>query len=586
MKLHVGAADRETAPVLEEAQIFLGQKQVVERKQQLLDAFNAHFILSNQEVEVLTSSNSGVDEVFFALLHRLKHIHADCEVLLGSENQQLGLELMEECSRTLNSAFQKLFRWVQKEFKTLDLENPRMNASIRRALRVLAERPGLFQDCLDCFADARERNLSDAFYSALTGLSTQTDDRTAKPMEYYAHDSLRFVGDMLAWTHSAAVSERESLEVLFISEGDKMARGIQVGLESEPWREEDGHVFDGKKSLELLVNRDLAGVSRALRQRIEQVIKSDEDPVLAYKISNLIDFYRVTFVRLLGNESLLLDSFVGLQSSAMQQYQSTIQDYINILPNDSSVVPPDAGPPDFLTDALGRLHELLKTHDSSFSSAEAKEAAFGPVLATALEPFLNTCIEKVGPSLLSPTDSIFLLNCLLATKSTLQAYNSFTSERLSALDDLIDEHIQKLTDYQHAFFRQTSGLQPLLVALAPFTNSEADLLALFDLEQFQPEQLADTSQTLDDFLPSALMDASENLKRLRNLGMVEDITAEAATRFCEDFDGVEGRIQAADEALDRKRGIVGSEIEGGDEKRASLKEVFPRTSGEIRVLLS
>ena len=581
MKKHVGTARKDTAPVLEEAHVLLEQKREVETKQQLLDAFNKHFTLSNEELQTLTSSLTGVDDSFFALLNRLKRIHADCQVLLGFENQQLGLELMEETSRTLNNAFQKLFRWVQKEFKTLDLENPRMNASIRRALRVLAERPSLFQDCLDFFAEARERNLSDAFYGALTGSSTQTDDRTTKPMEYYAHDPLRFVGDMLAWTHSATVSERESLEVLFISEGDEMAKGIQAGLESEPWSQENGETFDGKRSLESLVNRDLAGVSRALRLRIEQVVKSDDDPVIAYKIANLVDFYRVTFVRLLGNDSSVLENLANLQTSAMQQYQSTMRDHSNALPTDSSVVPPDAGPPDFLIDALDRLRELLKTHDSSFTSPEIKESTFKPILASALDPFQNACIKEIGSSLSSPLNSIFTINCVLATKSVLAPYD-FTADRASELEDYLDEHAQKLTDYQHAFFRQTSGLQTLLVALAPLTDSEEDLLSLFQAEAFQPQQLADASQVLDDFLPSALMDAAENLKRLRDLGMAEDVTAEAAARFCEDFDSVEARLQAADEALEKR----GDFVDLSGEKAGRLREIFPRTSGEIRVLLS
>ena len=581
MRKHVGTAHRDTAPVLEEADVLLKQKREIETKQQLLNAFNKHFTFSDDELQTLTSSVVGVDDEFFALLSRLKRVHADCQILLGFENQQLGLELMEETSRTLNSAFQKLFRWIQKEFKTLDLENPRMNASIRRALRVLAERPSLFQDCLDFFAEARERNLSDAFYGALTGSSTQTDDRTTKPMEYYAHDPLRFVGDMLAWTHSASVSERESLEVLFISEGDEMAKGIQAGLEREPWSQENGETFDGKRSLESLVNRDLAGVSRALRLRIEQIIKSDEDPVLAYKIANLIDFYRVTFVRLLGEGSSVLENLVNLQTSAMQQYQSTMKDYSNVLPTDSSIVPPDASPPDILVDALDRLREIIKTHDSSFTSAETKESAFKSVLSSALDPFLATCVETISPTLSSPTDSIFAINCVLAAKSVLSPY-SFTSDRISELDDHLDEHTQKLTDYQHAFFRQTSGLQTLLVVLAPLTDSEEDLVTLFQLEAFQPQQLSDASQILDDFLPSALMDAAENLKRLRDLGMAEDITAEAAARFCEDFDGVEARLQAADDTLERREDVVNL----GGEKAGRLREVFQRTSGEIRVLLS
>ena len=579
MKRHVTIARREVVPVLDETTALLVQKKEVETKQQLLEAFTKHFVLSDDELEILTSTALGVNDEFFALLGRLKRIHADCQVLLGSNDQQLGLELMDRSSRHLNNAFQKLYRWIEKEFKTLDLENPRMNSSIRRALRVLAERPTLFQNCLDFFAEARERNLSDAFYSALTGAGAQSDDRTSKPMDYYAHDSLRFIGDMLAWTHSAAVSERESLEVLFISEGDEIARGIQAGRESEPWLQEDTPAFDGKKTLEELVNRDLAGVSRALRQRVEQSIKSDEDPVLAYKIANLVDFYRVTFARLLGSESSVLETLTTLQESAMFQYRTAMKDHINSLSTSAAEAPPDLSPPEFLIEALMQLKELMKSYDASFAPANSRETNFQPVLSESLDPFLEIA-AKISTKLKEPATAIFTVNCLLASKVVLASFD-FTTEKVSELEDTIDEYASKLIEYQHAFLVHTSGLHALLVALAPLTDSEADTRTIPSLSAFQPQALTDSSQILDDFLPSALMDATDNLKTLKNAQMVEDITAEAASRFCEDFEHVDSRLSAADALLQNEDG-EGEE----DRERVSLRELFPRTSGEIRVLLS
>ena len=55
------------------------------------------------------------------------------------------LEIMDQMTNHLQGAFQKLYRWIQRELKHLSLENPQINAGIRRALRVLAERPTLFQ---------------------------------------------------------------------------------------------------------------------------------------------------------------------------------------------------------------------------------------------------------------------------------------------------------------------------------------------------------------------------------------------------------------------------------------------------------
>jgi hypothetical protein len=224
MRRHLKAARKETAPVLEEASDLLSHKTQLETKQELLHAFNSHFIMSDDDIAALTSTAEPVNDTFFAVLARAKRIQVDCEILLGTENQSLGLEILDQVSRNLNGAFQKLYRWIQREFKSLNLENPQISSAIRRALRVLAERPSLFQNCLDFFAEARENILSDAFFTALTGtLVSGEEDKSVKPIELVAHDPLRYVGDMLAWIHSATVSEREALEVLFISDGNEIA---------------------------------------------------------------------------------------------------------------------------------------------------------------------------------------------------------------------------------------------------------------------------------------------------------------------------------------------------------------------------
>ena len=79
------------------------------------------------------------------------------------------------------------------------------------------------------------------------------------------------------------------------------------------------------------------------------------------------------------------------------------------------------------------------------------------------------------------------------------------------------------------------------------------------------------------------MDATENLKRLKDPKMAEDITGEAALRFCEDFEHIENRITAADQL--EQLGVE-SNVENGTETPTPLKATYPRTSGEISVLLS
>lgn len=587
MRQHVVAAHRDNTSVLEEASSLMQQKQNLETRKALLDAFNQHFIISDDELITLTNISEPVDENFFLILNKAKQIYIDCQILLGNENQRLGLELMDQRSRNLNSAYQKLYRWIQREFKTLNLENPQISSIIRRALRALAERPTLFQSCLNFFTEAREHVLTDAFYSALTGSSADHEQNSlTKPIEFYAHDPLRYVGDMLAWTHSTTVSEREALESLFISDGDEIAKGIQAGRESEPWSAVDGEAFDGRKALGELVNRNLAGVSRALRQRVEQVVQNHQDPVLIYKIANLTNFYCITFQKLLGVESSVLENLSILEESALRQFRIIIKDHVVSLQSDLNLPPPTLRIPEFLEEALIQLKALLKSFDSTLTPASLREANFLPILAEALSPYLDLC-QRLAQNIEIPESAIFLTNCLLVVKAILAPYE-FVTPQIASLETSLRAHLSTLTSHQHAFFLHASGLDPLLTALAPFSapNPSISLLTIPSLPAFSPAALSAASQTLDEFLPSAFMDAAENLKPLNNAKLGAEITAEAAEMFCKDFEFVEEKLVAIDALRERREEEMEEEKEEEEKEIVPLRTLFPRTSGEIRVLLS
>ncbi|KAI1130174.1 oligomeric complex COG6 [Nemania abortiva] len=611
MRNHVTASHEATRATTEEASSLMAQKKNVETKQQLLKAFREHFVLTDDEVASLTLTSEPVDDRFFAVLAKAKRIRKDCEVLLGFENQTLGLEIMDQTSKNLNHAFQKLYRWIQKEFKTLNLENPQIHASVRRALRVLAERPSLFQSCLDFFAEAREQILSDSFYLALTGTSASgAKDHSVKPIELAAHDPLRYVGDMLAWAHSATVSEREALEVLFVSDGNEIAKGMQEGRENELWRlmaeegDEGPPEFDAVKALNELVDRDLSGAARILRQRIEQVIQANEETILAYKLANLLGFYKFTFSRLLGSESadaILLQSMTNLESEALRQFRSLMRDHIATLQGEFQHTPADLAPPDFLQEALKQLSAIMQTYETSLASSTSKPTSrhnkgeasdedddddeeeeddeeFQPILAESFDPFLTGC-ENMARKIPAPSNSIFVLNCLLAAQSTLQPYARFTSGRLARLRTAATEHTSKLAESQYGFLVAESSLAPLFSALKPLrADSRADIATIATLGPTQPDALVAASQSLDDFLPSAVMDALENLANLQDAQLARAVTEEAAERFCSDFEHVEELLILADEARGQGAGADGDEM--------GLRELFPRTTGEIRVLLS
>nr|OQO30094.1 hypothetical protein B0A51_02656 [Rachicladosporium sp. CCFEE 5018] len=575
MRRHINAASRDSKPMLDEADTLIKGKAEIDEKTRLHSAFTKHFVINDADLLTLTSMNEPVNDDFFRVLTRIKKLHADSQVLFGFEDQRLGLEILDSSSKQLNAAFQKLYRWVQREFKTLDLENPQISSAIRRALRVLAERPTLFRNCIDAFAQARETIMSNNFYAALTGAPIDPNHPVmGKAIELSAHDPLRYVSDMLAWSHSATVSEHEALEVLFISEGNEIAKNIQAGIESEPWTraadEEDTEVFDPRKALDELTDRGLAGVFRQLRQRTEQVIQSHEDAVLAYKISNLVHFYTTIFTSVLGSDSSLLSTLSPLVDTALRSFRSLIRDNIATLHVEASVSPSDHTTPDFLLDALSTLTTLMQSYDTSAAAdtdLDRRREGFRDVLKESLDPYLSAC-ENVTKRLRNPGKLVFALNCLTATETALKRFTF--ADRSAELRPKIEAHTAELVEVVHLFLGHESGLDPLRDSVASPEDVAANI-----------EKLETAARQLDAFLPSASDDARNMLEQLEDKAIVRRVVEDACKRFVEDFEEVEGWVLEADE---KHANHVNGDVDEEDE--VMFRDLFPRTSGEVRVLLS
>jgi conserved oligomeric Golgi complex subunit 6 len=609
MRKHIAQAKQETGPMLEEASLLMAAKKETEAKQEILNAFNKHFIVSDKDLSALTSSMEPVDDHFFEVLARVKQIHEDCEALLESEDQMLGMELMEQTSRDLDAAFKKLYQWIQREFKTLDLEDPHISGSIRRALRVLAERPSLFQNCLDFFAEARERTLSDAFRIALTeAVGASEGASSAKPIEFSTHDLLRYLGDMLAWVHSSSVSEKESLEGLFISDGAEIAKGIKAGKDNEPWsrlRSEetekqngDEPVFDGQKALNDLVNRNLAGICHTLRQRIEVAIRNNDDPVLVYKALHLLRFYHDIFSKLLGPGSGLAETLRTLDAKIFEHFEHILQSEADGASDES--LPPELSVPATLTTALDRLGVLLR------SVTDASVVEVDRLLSVALTPFLETC-EEMADEISNPMQrAIFRLNQGLTIRSSPDIAPQIpgSSVIMQSLVEGTTALMGELVDLQHWFLLKESGLQTLLdSSLFGEKATSAGAEEEADGEELTVEMLQDVAAKLDVFLPNAQLDALDNLKSLKDKVTAKEITEAAIQMFCDDFEQVEHAIEDHDEEVDRADSTVaheqtqvssvdrdaqeGDENEEGDKQRRTMfGPYFPRTTAEIRVLLS
>ncbi|KAJ9603616.1 Golgi transport complex subunit 6 [Cladophialophora chaetospira] len=606
---HILAAKREVAPVLEEAGTLMKRKQEGEMKEQLLKAFTAHFLVSDEEVQYLTSGAEGIDERFFTALARVKGIHKDCELLLGytsategdeEGSSRLGLEVLESTTRTLDAAFKKLYNWIQSRFKSLDIEDPQISGSIRRALRVLSERPTLFQNCLDFFAESRQKTLSEAFQDALSGAGGG-GGIGAKAIEFSTHEPLRYVGDMLAWMHSAAVSEKEALEGLFIGDEEEISRGLQEGRVSEPWArisgrggrtvpdpeqedDEQEQIFDGRKALSELISRNLSLVCQTLQTRIDVTVRSSGDPVLTFKVFNLLDFYRSIFAKLLGEKSTLAELVHQLQSSTLSQFEKAMDEETSAAVASFDPEPAtDLAPPASLATALSQFNEICRARGPQMTEAEL-ERLFGAILSGTITACAATATRVPDMR----RGSIYKINYMTALKATLANISAQVPAAQTPLQRAAEE-IQSLRDQLVEFvtttFLEYSGVADLTQEIDTRRSHQA-----IERRKWLLDNLDEAAQRLDEFLSSALMDAQEALKPLLDRTLAQDVVAEAVEKFCGEFDELEGLLETLDvettdaEADSREEEIPDREDINGPPE--SLRELYPRTGAEVRALLS
>ena len=577
MRSDILASKEETETILRERAVLAQEKETTSTQQEVLETFRIHFNLSDSQILALSSTAEPVDDKFFSALACTRKVHRESQILLGFDDQKLGLEILDKSSKLLNSAFQKLYRWILDEFQSIDFENPQISSSLRRSLRVLAEKPSLFQNCLEYFAEDRERKVSEGFLDALTGtLGESGAANIANPIEYSAHDPLRYIGDMLAWIHSAAVSENDALETLFIPDVEELTQNYKSGTKDEPWlhQDENAITFDGREVLRDLVKRALEGAAKLVRQKVEEVMHSNEDAITSFKVANLIKFYEITFSKLLGDQSALLEIMQNLETLALRHFVADIRDSYATMQTEVNSPPADLSPPSQLEDALDIVKTLLASCEASLTTSDDRERKLSLVFKNALDPFMSMC-EQLSEGLTEPQNHIFVLNCYFSVKDVLSPF-PFTKEKISSILQNIDNRAQKLAEYQHQHMLEKSGLIDLYEAIMDLTGSKEDLEKLSTLDILKPEQLSEASEALDEFLPSGFTDELENVKQLRNVELAHTITKKAADMYCEDFELIESRLIAAD-AVKQERDNAES---------PKYRDLFPRTSSEVRVLLT
>uniref|UniRef100_A0A8C4RY16 Component of oligomeric golgi complex 6 n=1 Tax=Erpetoichthys calabaricus TaxID=27687 RepID=A0A8C4RY16_ERPCA len=373
-----------------------------------------------------------ITEDFFKALGRVKHIHNDVKVLLRTNQQTAGLEIMEQMALLQETSYEQLYRWAQNECRALTQESCDISPVLTQAMESLQDRPVLYKYTLDEFGTARRCAVVRGFIDALT---RGGPGGTPRPIEIHSHDPMRYVGDMLAWLHQATASEKEHLEALL---KQVSMQGVEENIQ-----EVVGHITEG--------------VCRPLKVRIEQVIVAEPGAVLLYKLSNLLKFYHHTISGIVGTSlAALLTTIEEMHLLSKKMFFNSLSLHASKLMDKIELPPPDLGPTCSLNQTLSLLREVLASHDSSVVPLDARQADFAQVLSCILDPLLQLC--TVSASNLGIADmATYMVNSLYMMKTTLALFE-FTDKRLEMLEFQIEAHLDTLINDQASYVLTRAGL--------------------------------------------------------------------------------------------------------------------------------
>ncbi|XP_078401396.1 conserved oligomeric Golgi complex subunit 6 isoform X1 [Cetorhinus maximus] len=409
------------------------ENQRLEIRAEVANAFLSKFQLNADELNVLRGPREGpITEDFFKALGKVKLIHNDVKILLRTNQQTAGLEIMEQMALLQETSYEKLYRWAQAECRTLTQESCDISPAQAQAMEALQDRLVLYNYILDEFGTARRSAVVRGFIDALT---RGGPGGTPRPIEMHSHDPLRYVGDMLAWLHQAAASEKEHLEALL-----KLVtmQGVEDNIQQVV-----GHITEG--------------VCRPLKVRIEQVIVAEPGAVLLYKLSNLLKFYHHTICGIVGNcAATLLTTIEEMHVLSKKMFFNSLGLHASKLMDKVELPPPDLGPTTALNHTLSLLREVLSCHDSSVVPLDARQADFVQVLSCIMDPLLQLC--TVSASNLDTADmATYMVNSLHMMKTTLSLFE-FTDKRLEMLQFQIEAHLDTLINEQASFVLTRAGL--------------------------------------------------------------------------------------------------------------------------------
>ncbi|KAL5962834.1 Conserved oligomeric Golgi complex subunit 6 [Taenia solium] len=433
----------------------------------ILDAF---YIFQEDWALLEEQINSGNSESLLNKLQRARLIRQLIINTVGVPNLPL-LDLLDSSTAYIDKAFKLLYQWIKREVSAQNFEAVEISVPFRKCLHELQERPIFFKYILDEYANARRQLIVEAFLHALmvgwnSGGNVESVS-SSKPIEMQSHDPTRYAGDMLAWLHQAAASEKEYLCSLTSEKADKEI------------------ICD-------CLNNITGGLAHPLQLRLEQILVTEHSAVLLYQINNLLQFYKSVILNLLNERAALYTTLSELQALSWNLFVSALQRQTSDLLAGSEPPRHELTPSMSTMDVTRLLEAVLTTQDMSCAPPDVRQNKCEEIVAVVVKPLLEH-YESMARALITPQETlkaesevtkegrelppvalVYLLNSLHSLQGTL-ARLAFTGPQIAAVAERLEAVLTDLTRSQAAHILSRAGLNHLCEALNATQENEGEV---------------------------------------------------------------------------------------------------------------
>ncbi|XP_013133497.1 PREDICTED: conserved oligomeric Golgi complex subunit 6 [Papilio polytes] len=402
------------------------ERKKTKKKLLWVDAFVKEFQIAPEQIKILYNVTPLTLD-FFNTMSQIEKLYENCKILVKHWYQTPAFEIMEMIGLQQEVAIEKLYHWTIGACLLVDSPN---NALVPKALGKFENRQVLFSNIIDEYCNARKATVVQLFIDVLT-----KGNNNSKPLEFYANETTRYIGDILAWVYQIIPIEKDNLCTLF-----KYCT-----------------MPDKDEKITYALTNIMEALCPLLKVRAELILTPDKDALVLWSITNLMLYYK-NIIQSTITKGHLIDTFDELIKKSQDMFLVTLDNRVQKELSHGVKAPPlDLNPSVVVTDLISFLRDIMNLSNNAIKTDKR-------IITThILDPLLHA-INETACHLSSTDMSVYMLNCIYHIQCTLSLYTILDeyNERLQAQSEA---QIDTLTSEQASFLVANLNMGPMYTIL-------------------------------------------------------------------------------------------------------------------------